>query len=379
MSVGSAQAFLSSITSGMLALTGIAVSFALVIVQFGSAAYSPRLIPWIGRDPILFHSFGMFIATFTYALATLAWTDRNNDGKVPFYSVMLVQVLLVASMVLLAQLVPRIGGLRIARILQFVGDKGRKSIRDTLSVKPPVREFDRLPQPTNVIQTLRYSGGPRVVVRLDVEAVVALATSADALVVFECEVGDTLVDDCVILRTYGNHAHLSDKELMRTIRLGGERTFEQDPRYAFRLLVDVAIRALSPAVNDPTTAVQSLDQIEDLLGRIGRGWLDSGHARDAQGNVRAIFPVPTWNDYVSLAFDEIRQYGATSLQVIRRLRSALHALIGSIPDNERADALRHYLNHLDASVETSAFDREDRVTARQDDRQGIGTSRLPTP
>ena len=113
---------------------------------------------------------------------------------------------------------------------------------------------------------------------------------------------------------------------MRAIHLERQRTFEQDPKYPIRLLVDIAIKALSPAINDPTTAVQTIDQIEDLLRRLGGRQLDAGRVRDDKNDLRLVFPVPNWEDYLILAFDEIRLYGATSVQVMRRLRSALVGL-----------------------------------------------------
>jgi len=82
MSVASALATLSAIASGMLALTGIVFTIAFVMVQFSAIAYSPRLVAWFGRDPLLFHSLGLFTATFFYAIATLAWIDRGGDGRV---------------------------------------------------------------------------------------------------------------------------------------------------------------------------------------------------------------------------------------------------------------------------------------------------------
>ena len=115
-----------------------------------------------------------------------------------------------------------------------------------------------------------------------------------------CAVGDTLVDDTLMLRVHGAKTPLSEKELMGAIELARERTFEQDPKYPIRLLVDIAIKALSPAINDPTTAVQAMDQIEDLLRRLGRRDLDAGYARDADGVLRLIFPMPTWEDYLAL-------------------------------------------------------------------------------
>jgi uncharacterized membrane protein len=171
-----------------------------------------------------------------------------------------------------------------------------------------------------------------------------------------CAVGDTLVEDTLLLQIHRAERELPEKALMRAIHLERARTFEQDPKYAIRLLVDVAIRALSPAINDPTTAVQTIDQIEDLLLRLGKSELNIGYARDQKGFIRLIVPMPTWEDFLTLAFDEIRQYGATSVQVMRRLRSALIGLANSLPSANRADAVQRYLKHLDGGIERSPLD-----------------------
>ena len=97
LSVGSAQAYLSAAASGMMALTGIVFAMAFVMVQFSAIAYSPRLVLWFGRDPIIFHALGVFSATFIYALFTLAWVDRGGAGGVPLLSSLLVEVLIIVS------------------------------------------------------------------------------------------------------------------------------------------------------------------------------------------------------------------------------------------------------------------------------------------
>jgi uncharacterized membrane protein len=222
---------------------------------------------------------------------------------------------------------------------------------------------------------LRYSGEPRVIARLELKELVRLSQRADAVIVMTCAVGDTVAEDTVLLEVHGGSDKLPEQELMRAIRLDRERTFEQDPKYPIRLLADIAIKALSPAINDPTTAVQTIDQIEDLLRRIGRRQLGAGHVKDANGVLRLVFPMPTWEDYLTLGFDEIRQYGATSVQVMRRLRAALVGLIESLSDDERAGTVRRYLEHLDLVIERSLLDPEDRIMARQEDRQGLGLSR----
>ena len=132
------------------------------------------------------------------------------------------------------------------------------------------------------------------------------------------------------------------------------------------------------SITAPTTAVQALDQIEDLLRRLGRRVLNAGYVTDDQGVVRLIFPTPTWEDYLALAFDEIRQYGVSSVQVIRRLRSALVGLAESLTDISRKAVVERYLHHLNLMVEHSILDAEDRVMALQEDRQGLGLSRRRT-
>lgn len=379
MAVGSALAFFSAVSSGMMALTGIVFAIAFVMVQFSALAYSPRLVIMFASNPTLFHSLGIFFATFTYALVALIWTDRNGSGAVPLFSTLLVGVLLIVSMLAFARLIQSINNLQIHNVLQFVGDRGRSVIRTM---------FPRIDHPGNdaqdavtslnlgpATQTLTYSGEPRVVARFDIDTLVRLAQGADAVVAIECGVGETVLEDTVLLRAHGTGQKLPERTLRRTIRLATVRTFEQDPKYAIRLLVDIAIRALSPAINDPTTAVQALDQIEDLLRRLGRRQLDAGYARDPSGTVRVTFPVPTWQDYLALSFDEIRQFGATSVQVMRRLRAALVDLSNTIATVGRRDAVLRYLEHLDRGVGRSDFDDQDQVVALQEDRQGLGLSR----
>ena len=171
MSVASAQATLSAVASGMMALTGIVFALAFVMVQFSAIAYSPRLVAWFGRDPVFFHALGLFTATFFYALATLAWIDRGGNSTVPLFSTLLVVVLLIVSMMVFAKLVQRLNDIQITNVLHFIGQQGREVIQamfprlDTPAGAAPeswraaVEEARQHP----VTQTLRYSGEPQTV------------------------------------------------------------------------------------------------------------------------------------------------------------------------------------------------------------------------
>jgi len=383
ISVSSAQAALSSIASGMLALTGIVFSLSFVMVTFGAAAYSPRLVAWLSGDPVLFHSLGIFMATFGYAIATLSWIDRGGSGKVPLFSTILVTVLFILSMLAFARLIQWVSKLQITRVLREVGERGRQVVREIFPLldaegKETIASLSRAAEDVRdltVSQTLNYSGEPKAVGAFDIDALVSLAKRVDAIIVLECAVGDTLADGSHLLHILDGGTRVPEAELRGAIQLVRERTFEQDPKYPIRILVDIAIKALSPAINDPTTAVQAIDQIEDLLRRLGRRELEAGYAGDETGALRVIFPTPTWEDYLTLAFDEIRQYGATSVQVVRRLRSALFGLAETVPVAERQKAVQDYIEHLNLSVETYITDAQDQRMAMQEDRQGLGLSR----
>ena len=383
ISVASAQAFFTAVASGMIALTGIVFTVGLVMVQFSAIAYSPRIVLLLARDPKLFHSLGVFIATFTYSLCALLYVDRNGSGVVPLISGVAVAGLLLLSMLLFSALMKGLTDLQITYVLHVIGDKGREVIGETFQrLDEKAKNHSKRGQETHnvselgpVVQTLRHFAAPRTIAKFDVDDLVRQAQQAKAVIVMACGVGDTLVANTLLLQVHGAKTALPESDLVRAIHLGFERTSEQDPKYPIRLLVDLAIKALSPAINDPTTAVQAIDQIEDLLRRLGGRDLDAGHAFDANGDLRLIFPMPRWEDYLVLAFDEIRHYGADSVQVVRRLRSALMGLADSVTDDTRIGTVQRYLKQLDLTVDQSILTADDQETARQEDRQGLGLSR----
>lgn len=373
MSVAAAMSICGAISSGMIALTGIVFSLAFVVVQFSATAYSPRLVLWVARDPVVSHALGVFISTFLYALIMLGWVDRNASGKVPLISSWIVFVLLLASMGMFISLVERIGLLKVSRMLIFTGNYGRKAITQLYSpgAAAPARIGTQEYREKPVSQTLTYSGRPQVVQAVQVAALMKLASDHNAVIEISAPVGDSILEMAPLLRVYGGPGNLDERALRRAIEIGDERTFEQDPKYALRLIVDIAIKALSPAVNDPTTAVQALDQIEDLLLRLGRCDLDIGHYRDHQGALRLVIPFPTWDDCLRLALDEIRFCGANSVQVTRRMMALIKSLLAVLPV-ERHAALQHWERRVQATIMRTFEDAEEKKEAAVADRQGLG-------
>lgn len=373
LSVSSALTVCGAIASGMLALTGIVFSLSFVMVQFSSAAYSPRLVQWFAKDPVVTHATGIFTATFLYAIIMSAWIDRGGTGQVPFLSGMVVFLLLLASVFAFTGLVHRIGMLQISEVLAYIGDRGRKIIAQ---MYPPLQDASGAPAPAGPkpagpwVQVLTYQGPPQVVAALDIQGLVECGKAAGGLAAVRFAVGSTVMEGDVLVRVSGKES-IPERDLLACILLTRERTFEQDPKYALRLLVDVAIKALSPAINDPTTAVQALDQLEDHLRRLGGCKLDVGSVMDGSGVLRLVFPVPAWEDFLRLAFEEIRTCGAGSVQVMRRMREVQNTLLAAVPDS-RKQAVRDALARLDATVGRSYSDPHERSDALVGDRQGLG-------
>jgi uncharacterized membrane protein len=318
----------------------------------------------------------MFTATFLYAIAALAGVDRNASGKVPIVSAWLVIALLLGSVGIFIALIHRIALLQVNRMLVFTGEQGRNAIAALYPASKPMTaatsldDFRALP----CTQTLFHQGPPRSIQAIDVAALVNLATASGGVIEMGTAVGDTVVAFTPLLRVYGAEGVIDERRLRCSMVIGDGRTFEQDPKYAIRLLVDIAIKALSPAINDPTTAVQALDQIEDLLLCLGRRHLEIGTHLDSDGKLRLVAPFPTWDDLVRLAFDEICCYGATSVQVMRRMNALVTDLTQYIPE-ERRPALRYWDARLKATIARSFTASEERLEALQEDRQGLGMPR----
>ncbi len=175
---------------------------------------------------------------------------------------------------------------------------------------------------------------------------------------------------------YGGATAIADEALRATVAFGTERTLEQDPMFAFRILVDIGLKALSPAINDPTTAVLAIDQVQRLLRVLGKRNLRPDVMLDAAGRPRVIFRTPNWEDFVHVACTEIRACGADNVQVARRLRAMLENLIQVLP-SYRHDTLREELAALDRTIERLYDLPGDLALARIPDVQGLGGSAAP--
>jgi uncharacterized membrane protein len=256
--------------------------------------------------------------------------------------------------------------------VQRVGKSGIEVIQ---SVYPAPTTGARRSEPASAraapARVVVHEGPSGVVLAVHLAGLVALARAADGMIEFVPNVGDFLAVGEPLFNLHGGAAAIDDRRLRESVALGSERTIEQDPTFALRILVDIAIKALSAAINDPTTAVMAIDQLHRLLRLVGMRALRDEERRDATGELRLVYPTPNWEDFVHLTCTEIRHCGGGSIQVVRRLRSMLDNLLQSLAPHRHAE-LRLQLALLDRTVEQRFQFAEDRALARIGDSQGLG-------
>ncbi len=368
-----ARAVLGALAGSMLTFIVFVLSATLIVVQLASGQSTPRVIALVLESRGI--KFALAVLTFTYAY-TLAALGRVED-RVPDLHVSIAVFLNLACIVVFLMFVQRLASdLRPASLIRLVADRARQVFDQVypLPYDPASPELSpgqkSRPTPTQVVEVSGRSG---VVMAFGIADLVRLATEADAVVELVPQVGDFVAAGDPLIRVIGGPRPLAPAALRGSVAVGPERTLRQDPRFIFRILVDIASKALSPAINDPTTAVQALDQIEHLLLALGRRHLDDGRAHDRAGKLRLVYGTPNWPDYVILAVSEVRQFGAESLQVNRRLRAMLDHLLEALPDDRRPP-LREELALLGSACDRSFQDEADRRRARIADFQGVGGS-----
>src|SRR4029077_8375244 len=210
-----------------------------------------------------------------------------------------------------------------------------------------------------------------IVLAANLRELIAQAQRSNGVIEFVPQVGDFIATDEPLFKLYGGAASLDADDLRSAVAFGLERTMEQDPTFAIRIVADIALKALSMAINDPTTAVIAIDQLHRLLRSAGNRDLRTDEWLSPSGELRVIVRTPNWEDFVHLAFTEIRFCGAQNMQIARRLRAMIENLIETLPKRRHA-ALRQELMLLDREVERCFIHEEDRALARVGDSQGLG-------
>jgi uncharacterized membrane protein len=356
---------LSAVATSMVSLAALVLTITMVVVQLAMGQFSPRIVQPILKDRPSQFAIGIFVGTFAFAmLAMRAVIIGGSGGKsqVPGLTVIVAYLLVVVSIAVLVLYVHHIGrSLRVSALIELVGQDTRQLLDDVYPADDEVAPAEQICSPR--------SG---VLVHVDTERLVAAAREADCILELMPAIGEYVAAGTPLLLVDGDRSRLPD-DIDRALALALERTLDQDVAYGFRMLVDIAERSLSDSSYvDPTTAVQAIDRLHDNLRHLARRRFPDGTYRDQDGRLRLVMRVMTWKAYVHLAFDEIRQAGADSPQVARRLRAALDDLVSYAPVKRRA-VLFDQLALLDQAI-IDRVPEQERDAYMEADRQGIGVA-----
>jgi uncharacterized membrane protein len=332
---GTALTLTSVVATGMLAFLGIVFATTLVAIQLAASQYSPRAVRVFVRSRLTKVSLGIFVATFVYSIVTLIairTAQRGEPGFTPVLSTSGVALLVVAT--LIAFLVFANGTARLLRVqylVERIADETRPALDVAFPTGADIVDVVR-PEPNATPAAIR-SRGHGVIDAIDVGGLASRAVDAGAWIEVTQPIGSYVGTGSVVALV---HAIGTDTAATGTafevavfdeFLLTNERSLLLDPGFGLRQLVDIAIRALSPSVNDPTTAVQVIDRLADLLGQIVDHPDPTGWYADDSGAARVSLPVDSFDELATLGFSEIIRYGADSPQVVRRLRSAFDDLL----------------------------------------------------
>ncbi len=365
-----ATAVLSTVAASMVSLTALVLTITMVVVQLAMGQFSPRIVQRILQDKPSQLAIGLFVATFVHAIIALREVTNNGDGtgKVPGIAVLAAFLLVVASIAVLVIYVQHIGqALRVSALIELVGDDTRALLDRVYPDKGEPLPAE-LPDGLRIVRA-RQSG---VVTAVGVEQLVEEAARADCTLELVPALGEFVPADAPLFRVHGDPRGLNEEQLHGALILKLERTLDEDVAYGIRMLVDIAERSLADSpLQDPTTTVQAIDRIHDLLRQLVRRPFPDGRHRDDAGEIRLAVPSMSWEAYLLLATEEIRLAGAASPPVTRRLRAALLDL-RSIAPPDRVGPVDRQLELLTAATQSAFDDERDLEVALGSDGQGIG-------
>ena len=348
-----ARSLLGAIISAMISFTGLVFSITVVILVLTSGQFSPRVLRQFLRDATIQWTLGLFVATFLYAMFTLREV-LGTDGATSFVPRISVTMSFVLVMAAVAQFIRYIH--HVVNMIQASSILTRISTeaRTLIDARCPREAADEPAVPTLPTAGIRLAAPrPGTLIYVDEPALVRTARADGATVVLAARVGDFLPAGATLMTVHGPRAEPDAGTYTALVALDDERTMDQDVAFGFRQLVDIAAKALSPSVNDPTTACQAIDGVHDLLRRMVTRPTPSGRSADAEGVTRLVVPGYSVPDLLDVVLTEVWFYGAGSTQVPARLE----AMLTDLRDAARAEhrpAVVGWLERIRADVRAAA-------------------------
>ena len=364
-----ARGILTAIAGSMITVAGVTFSITIVALQLASTQQAPRVLRTFMRDRASQVLLGSFIGAFTYSILVLGSIRADADDIDPFVPSIAVGVAILYALAALGMLVYFLHHIatriQVTTIVASVAEDALAEIRDQWPEEPEDGLAGRpngADQPPAEVPA-RASGKLQLV---DVDGLVRLAAEHDSVVEITVSPGGWVQEHITLFKVWPASAATNElvDALFDRISLGRQRSIEQDVAFGIRQLVDVAVKAISPGMNDPTSATDCIDRLTQLLVAAGRAHIPHRYRRDRDGHPRLRLEYPDWGELVALAYTQLRQYGAGMPDIAEAIADSLATVRVAVPA-ERREALEHQARLLreGAADITPAADRDRVLTA----------------
>lgn len=334
-----AREIFSTIAGSMLTITGVVFSITMLVLQLASSQFSPRALRTFLQDVPSKIALGTFVGTFAYALVGLS-TVRSTDNLdfVPRLTVTVAFILVLASLAMFLHYINHTAKqIQVTSIIKSIGHETISVIERRLPEEPYEQsgEWDSaLALPYTLLST--HAG---VVLRMSEDKIVRFAEEHDVYLEMTRQVGAFVPCDSLLMRCSGELDDEQKADVLSHITIATDRNLEQDIAYGFRELTDIALRALSPSTNDPTTAVNVIDAQHDLLMRVGRRADPDAVHLDGKGVARLLTKPALWEDYLHMVFVEVGTAGRDFERIRKHLDDVAADLIEQLSPT-RTEAVR---------------------------------------
>lgn len=341
LSAGRVGTTLETLGFGLIGVISVIFSLLYLVAQWAFANFTPRLSSFVD-DPLVWRTFGLSIGLFVFCIVAAIDTANRDRVTVLVPLVALFGVLAVLTLIREVQFAA-FDSIQLMPTLARIDGEGRAVLA---GIYP--ERFDETERPLPTSTPAPAPAGPphatvvwphrtAYVQQVDLARLIEAARAADAVIVLRAPLGSTVYKNTPIADCHGGAVDAD--AVLRAVVGGSHRTFLQDPLLPFRLLADITLRALSPAVNDPATARQAVEAASGLLALVAARDLDVGAVGDHEGVLRVVLPVPAWPDYVSVFVDDAVEAAARSPMVLNELVLQLRTLAESVPEARRSELL----------------------------------------
>lgn len=363
------RAVLSTTASSMITVAGVVFSLTMVVLSLTSQQYGSLVLENFMRDRPNQFVLGAFISTFLYCLLVLRTIqDGGDETFIPRIASLIGVSLAILSVGVLIYFIHHVSSSVQATtvierasndLLETIDTLYPESLGDgvvAIEGEPPRKpnDFDE-----NLSQIPAYASGYAQLI--DNEKLMEVATEHDLIISLFCRPGDFILESATVGSVYPKSRVTDDvlEAVKEIIQIGNRRTYKQDLHLAFNQLVEIAVRALSPGINAPFTAVSCIDHLSKALYELGRRKFPSAHRHDQDEALRVIAKLYQFEELLSLSFDQIRHYSRTNNIVACHLLCVLNAMQEGLKATPHHEAVREYLHTSWLEYGDSAhFDRE---------------------